>query len=203
MKACLKCSDRLDGQIQGERESAVKSYTHARRGGEGRAGREGWKESEEVLREETHPLCCGGRNGCFALGRSCLRLLSGLETVTVAQRCGFTRYSSGSSSFLVLVSLPEILLEAHWHPLSGWCWRGACALRQHVKYTLRCCDHFMGWILFILRNFADLQQVFKNGYYFWMYVNYRVLSCHKLREVTLEKGDIPQFSVCTVVRIAQ
>lgn len=103
------------GRTDTGREGECRKVVHARSegGGEGRAGREGWKESEEVLREETHPLCCGGRNDCFALGRSCLRLLSGLETVTAAQRCGFTRYSSGSSSFLVLVSLPEILLEAH------------------------------------------------------------------------------------------
>lgn len=144
MKACLKCSDRLDGQIQGERESAVKSYTHARRwggwgwegrGGGGQGGRDGRKESEEVLREETHPLCCGGRHGCAALGRCCCRrLLPGLETVTVAQRCGFTRSSSGSSSFPVLVSLTEIpfwrLTDIH---CQAGCWRGACARREHVK----------------------------------------------------------------------
>lgn len=163
MEACLKCSDRLDGQIQGERESAVKSYTHARREGGGGAGREGWKEGEEVLREETHPLRCGGRNGWFALGRCCRRLLSGLETVTVAQRCGFTRSSSGSSSFLVLVSLTEIFLEPRLHPLSGWCRRGAGAHREHVNSTLRCCGHFSSWTLFVVRNLADIQQVFKHG----------------------------------------
>lgn len=76
MKACLKCSNRLDGQIQSERQGEREEereikYTHSRReGGEGR-GEEGWKESKEVLREETHPRCSGGRNGCFALGRSC------------------------------------------------------------------------------------------------------------------------------------
>lgn len=56
-----------------ERDRAIKSCTHARLGGRGRewrgrewrGGREGWKASEEVLREETHPLCSGGRNGCF------------------------------------------------------------------------------------------------------------------------------------------
>lgn len=49
----------MDRQIQREREGD--KVVHARTGEGGKkGGREG---GEEVLREETHPLCSGGRNG--------------------------------------------------------------------------------------------------------------------------------------------
>lgn len=83
MKACLKCSDRLDGQIQGERESAVKSYTHARRwggrrGGEG--GREGGMEGKKARKylERRRILCAVEEDTAVllsdaaAVGDSCL-----------------------------------------------------------------------------------------------------------------------------------
>lgn len=66
MKACLKCSDRLDGQIQGERESAIKSYTHARRGeGERGGGRKARKYLERrrilsAVKEETAVMLSDG-----------------------------------------------------------------------------------------------------------------------------------------------
>lgn len=80
MKACLKCSDRLDRQIQGARESAVKSYTHARRRGEGgQRGREGGRDGRKArkyldrrrilcaVKEETAVLLSDA-----AVGDSCL-----------------------------------------------------------------------------------------------------------------------------------
>lgn len=70
MKACLKCSDRLDGQIQRERESAVKSK--GRGGHGGRDGRKARKYLERrrilcAVEEETAVLFSDA-----AVGDSCL-----------------------------------------------------------------------------------------------------------------------------------
>lgn len=134
------------GRTDTGREGEYHKVVHARsERGRGWEGREGWKEGTIARKYlERRRILCAVEEETAVLLSDAAVCDSGLETVIVAQRCGFTRCSSGSSSFAVLVSLTEILLEGHGHPLSGWCWRGACARREHVKYTLRCRDHFIG-----------------------------------------------------------
>lgn len=100
------------GRTDTGREGEYRKVVHAR-SKTVRGGREGWKEGKRGSTWRGDASSVLWREKRLFCSRT---LLSATpvwpwKTVTVAQRCGFTRYFSGSSSFVVPVSLTEIFLE--------------------------------------------------------------------------------------------